>query len=305
MYFLCSKIGLHRMKHTFLLFAFYALFLGACAVKPVARFSAAPEKLVAPATVAFSNNSLNAETYSWDFGDGASSAEAAPLHRYAHSGNYTVTLKAVKGAKTVTHKQMIQVTAPTTCLLEIETSQGVMMAELFAGTPQHRDNFVKLAEEGYFDDLLFHRVIGGFMIQGGDPNSRNAPAGQALGFGGPSYKIPAEFVDSLVHVKGMIAAARDGNPQKASSGSQFYIVQGAPVSDQTLDQVEASKGFRYTSEQREAYKKLGGTPHLDRDYTVFGRIVEGLDVLDKIAAQPTDRSNRPLQDVKMKIKVIK
>jgi peptidyl-prolyl cis-trans isomerase B (cyclophilin B) len=293
------------MKQSILVFASLAVLLSSCAVKPVARFSAAPEKLVAPATVTFSNQSLRAESYAWEFGDGAGSTEATPTHRYMHSGNYTVTLKATKGTKSVTHKQMIQVTAPTRCLIEIETSFGNMMAELYSSTPQHRDNFVKLAEEGYYNDLLFHRVIAGFMIQGGDPNSRNAPAGQALGFGGPSYKIPAEFVDSLVHLKGVLAAARDGNPQKASSGSQFYIVQGAPVSDQMLDQIEASKGFRYSSEQREAYKTLGGTPHLDRDYTVFGRVIEGLDVLDKIAAVATDRSNRPLQDVKMNIKVIK
>jgi cyclophilin family peptidyl-prolyl cis-trans isomerase len=293
------------MKQSIVLFAAITLLLSSCAIKPVARFSATPEKLVAPATVTFSNNSLNAESYAWDFGDGATSTEATPTHRYMHSGNYNVILKATKGTKTVTHKQMIQVTAPARCLIEIETNFGNMMAELYSSTPQHRDNFVKLAEEGYYNDLLFHRVISSFMIQGGDPNSRNAPAGQSLGFGGPSYKIPAEFVDSLVHLKGVFAAARDGNPQKASSGSQFYIVQGAPVTDQVLNQIEASKGFYYTPEQREAYKTLGGTPHLDRDYTVFGRVIEGLDVLDKIAAVATDRNNRPLEDVKMKIKVIK
>ena len=144
------------------------------------------------------------------------------------------------------------------------------------------------------------------MVQGGDPNSRGAKPGQQLGFGGPSYKVPAEFVDSLVHVKGSLAAARDGNPQKASSASQFYIVQGSgPIGDDQLNMLEAQKGFRYSSEQREAYKTLGGTPFLDRDYTVFGRIIEGLEIVDKIAGVKTGPNDRPVEDVKMKIRVIK
>ncbi|MCA0239035.1 MAG: peptidylprolyl isomerase [Bacteroidetes bacterium] len=200
---------------------------------------------------------------------------------------------------------MIQVTAPERCLVEIETDFGTMTAELYNATPKHRDNFIKLAEEGYYNDLLFHRVINGFMIQGGDPNSRNAPAGQALGFGGPSHLIPAEFVDSLAHFKGAICAARTNNPEKKSSGSQFYIVQGGPVTDETLNQIETMKRFHYTPEQRAEYKAVGGTPHLDRDYTVFGRVIKGLDVIDKIATTETAAGDRPKKDVKMKVRVIK
>lgn len=285
------------------------LSLASCAVKPVANFTMpAQPKYVAPVEIAFTNTSLKAESYAWDFGDGGKSTEASPKHRYAHSGNYTVTLAATKGSKTVTHKQMIQVTAPERCLVEIETEFGTMTAELYNATPKHRDNFVKLAEEGYYNDLLFHRVISNFMIQGGDPNSRDAKPGAALGFGGPSYLVPAEFVDSLAHVKGAIAAARTGgpsNPEKKSSGSQFYIVQGGPVSDETLTQIETMKHFHYTPEQRAAYKDLGGTPHLDRDYTVFGHIIKGLDVIDKIAAVEKDGSDRPKKDVKMKVRVIR
>lgn len=293
------------MVKTALALLLATLALASCAVKPIASFTVPVQKFVAPATVSFANTSVKADSYAWDFGDGATSTEANPTHLYPHSGNFTVTLKATKGNKTVTHKQMVQVTAPERCLVEIQTEYGTMLVELYNSTPKHRDNFLKLAEEGYYDDLLFHRVIGGFMIQGGDPQSRNAPAGQALGMGGPSYQIPAEFVDSLVHTKGALAAARTNNPEKKSSGSQFYIVHGAPVSEATLTQVETMKRFHYTPEQRQTYLTLGGTPHLDRDYTVFGHVVKGLDVIDKIAAVETAPGDRPKKDVKMKIVVIK
>jgi peptidyl-prolyl cis-trans isomerase B (cyclophilin B) len=284
-----------------------ALALASCAVKPVADFAVPTGKLVAPVEVQFTNNSLKADSYSWNFGDGSFSMEANPKHRYTHSGNYEVTLKATKGSKTVTKKQMVQITAPERCLVEIETDLGTMTAELYNATPKHRDNFIKLAEEGYYDGLLFHRVISGFMIQGGDPDSRNAPAGKMLGIGGPSYQIPAEFVDTLAHVKGALAAARTNNPEKKSSGSQFYIVQGAgPLKDEMLNQMEMAKNFHYTPEQRKDYLELGGTPHLDREYTVFGRVIKGLDVIDKIAAVKTGSGDRPVQDVKIvKMRVIK
>ena len=192
------------------------------------------------------------------------------------------------------------------CLIEIVTDYGTMVVQLSDATPLHRDNFIKLAEEGYYDSLLFHRVIDGFMIQGGDPNSKNAAPGAPLGMGGPGYQVPAEFVDDLVHVKGAIAAARTGdnvNPEKKSSGSQFYIVHGNPVEDGMLDMIEMRKGFKYTDEQRAAYKELGGTPFLDRDYTVFGRVVSGLEVIDAIARVQKDQRDRPLKDVRMYIKV--
>lgn len=199
---------------------------------------------------------------------------------------------------------------PKTRMVLIETSLGDMTVELFNETPQHRDNFIKLVEEGFFNDLLFHRVIQNFMVQGGDPNSRGAAAGVPLGSGGPGYTIPAEFDSQFVHLKGVLSAARQGdqvNPQKASSGSQFYIVQGKTETDEMLNSMEQRKGFEYTPEQREAYKTLGGTPFLDMDYTVFGRVVKGLDVIDKIAAVETNRraGDRPVVDVTMKMKVIK
>jgi cyclophilin family peptidyl-prolyl cis-trans isomerase len=199
-------------------------------------------------------------------------------------------------------QELTKATEKKATMIEFETSLGIIKVELFDNTPGHRDNFTKLVKEGYYDGLLFHRVIPNFMIQGGDPDSKDAPTGKMLGMGGPGYTIPAEFVNEHVHIKGMLAAARQGdqvNPQKASSGSQFYIVQGQPVNDAFLNQVEQMRNFKYSEEQRKAYKELGGTPHLDRDYTVFGKITEGMDILDKISKVNCDRANRPLEDVKI------
>lgn len=194
-------------------------------------------------------------------------------------------------------------------MIEMQTTAGRLVIELYDQTPQHRDNFIKLAESGYYDSLLFHRVINQFMIQGGDPDSKNAPKGKQLGQGGPGYTVPAEFVDSLLHVKGALAAARTGdmvNPTKASSGSQFYIVQGRVFSDSELNNFEMRSGRKYTEAQRELYKTVGGTPHLDGAYTVYGRVVEGLDVIDKIASSPTAPGDRPVEDVRiLSVKVLK
>ena len=240
----------------------------------------------------------------------------------------------------------------------ISTDYGDIIIKLYDETPQHRDNFIKLVEEGFYDDLLFHRIIKDFMIQGGDPDSKNAPAGKQLGAGGPNYQIPAEIKEGLFHKKGALSAARQGdnvNPEKKSSGSQFYIVQGKVYDENSLKQFEdqqkyqavrteamkmynekmalaqrlqqegktdslnmlrveiqeaaeksveeASVGFK--TAQREAYTTIGGTPHLDGAYTVFGEVVEGLHLIDSIANVKTGQGDRPLVDIKMKMKVIK
>lgn len=191
--------------------------------------------------------------------------------------------------------------------VKIETSYGDMVVKLYNETPLHRDNFVKLVKEGTYDDLLFHRVIGNFMIQGGDPNSRNAKPGQMLGDGQLGYTIPAEFVPGLFHKKGALAAARQGdevNPEKASSSCQFYIVQGDLWDEGRLKMVEQRYRKSFTPEQAQVYATVGGTPFLDGDYTVFGEVVEGMEVIDAIAAVQTDRMNRPIKDVKMKMYLI-
>lgn len=283
------------------------LFIASCS-RPVARFAVEDAKRVAPVEVAFKNESEKADTYIWDFGDGNTSEEENPVHRYVQSGNFTVQLLAKKGRKVVKEEKVIQVQAPTDCLVEIQTDYGNMLIRLFDETPQHRDNFLKLADQGFYDDLLFHRVIEGFMIQGGDPQSRDADEDARLGTGGPGYTIEAEMTDQWVHVKGALAAARMGdnmNPEKKSSGSQFYIVHGRPVTDRMLDTTEAQKGKRYSRDQRKQYNEWGGTPFLDHEYTVFGQVIEGMEVIDKIAAVDTNRSDRPREDVKFKVIVIK
>ncbi len=236
----------------------------------------------------------------------------------------------------------------------IETSLGNIRVKLYDDTPAHRDNFIKLVNEGYYDGTLFHRVINEFMIQGGDGTSKNAPAGKMLGTGDPGYTIPAEFVyPKHFHKRGALAAARQGdqvNPEKASSGSQFYIVTGKVYNPQQIGQLEhqmqmqqeqsvfqqlaaghkseiiamrkardmqglqalqdtliaqmqaqiKKEGKRtLTQVQREAYTTIGGTPHLDGEYTVFGEVIEGMDVVDKIQRVETGAADRPVTDVKV------
>lgn len=186
----------------------------------------------------------------------------------------------------------------------IETEFGNMEAKLYNSTPIHRDNFIKLAKEGFYDDLLFHRIIPGFMVQGGDPESKGAPADKFLGGGGPGYLLDAEI--GSPHIKGTLAAARTGgaaNPEKKSSGSQFYIVHGKPQRDQTLNSIEKQLGIKYNETQRRLYTEIGGTPQLDMEYTVFGELITGHDVIDKIAAVKTGKNDRPVEDVKMKVRL--
>ena len=189
----------------------------------------------------------------------------------------------------------------------IETNLGNMTVELYNETPKHRDNFLKLVKEGFYDSLIFHRVINNFMIQGGDPNSKNAAPGSMLGNGTLGYTVPAEFVQGLIHKKGALAAARQGdqvNPTKASSSCQFYIVQGNVWKAEQLQMMAAQMGRTFDKQQMDVYTTVGGTPHLDYDYTVFGQVIEGLDVIDKIAAVRCGRGDRPIEDVTMKMTII-
>lgn len=191
--------------------------------------------------------------------------------------------------------------------VSIKTDKGEAFVKLYNETPLHRDNFLKLAKEGYFNGTLFHRVIPSFMIQGGDPDSKNAAPGTMLGDGGPAYTIPAEFNDSLFHKKGVLAAARDDNPARASSGSQFYLVQGKTYTDEELDRVEKVRlqGRKIPAKHRTVYKTVGGTPFLDQSYTVFGEIVKGFDMVDAVAGVPRDQNDRPLANIAMEVTVLK
>ena len=181
----------------------------------------------------------------------------------------------------------------------VSTSLGDMKIKLYDATPQHRDNFLKLVEQNYYDSLLFHRVIRNFMIQGGDPNSKNAAPGVPLGNGDIGYTIPAEFVDSIFHKKGALCAARTPNPEKASSGCQFYIVHGQVLSPEQLNSLEMQRGLKLSETKKKVYSTIGGTPQLDGEYTVYGEVVEGLDIIDKIATVQTSpqAGDRPVQNV--------
>jgi peptidyl-prolyl cis-trans isomerase B (cyclophilin B) len=180
-----------------------------------------------------------------------------------------------------------------------------MIVKLYDSTPLHRDNFVKLVKQGFYDSLLFHRVIPGFMIQGGDPTSKNAPAGVMLGSGGGDMeRIPAEFKTGIIHKRGALCAARDGNPQKASSACQFYIVDGRPLSEIELNNYDAGRAVKYTPEQKAIYKSQGGTPMLDMNYTVFGEVESGIEVISKIANAPRNPQDRPNGDVHMRMEII-
>ncbi|AEI47274.1 peptidylprolyl isomerase [Runella slithyformis] len=191
-------------------------------------------------------------------------------------------------------------------LVSITTNYGEMKAILHDQTPLHKQNFLKLINDRFYDSLLFHRIIEGFMIQGGDPTSKKAKPGERLGGGGAELaRIPAEFKPELFHKKGALAAARNNNPEKKSSGCQFYIVQGRVWDAEGLS-AQLKRGGRVpTAAQKEAYTSIGGTPHLDGGYTVFGQVISGLAVVDSIARQPKDQADRPFKDVRMSMTVKK
>lgn len=191
-------------------------------------------------------------------------------------------------------------------LITLTTDFGTMHLILFDDTPLHKKNFIELVNQKFYDGLLFHRIIDGFMIQGGDPKSKDAKAGEMLGGGSETReKVPFEFKPNHIHKKGALAAARDNNPEKKSSAYQFYIVQGRVRSDNEISMIAAQNKMEYTAEQRKDYMILGGTPHLDNNYTVFGEVISGLKVIDEIAKQPKDARDRPIKDIKMSMKIEK
>ena len=206
----------------------------------------------------------------------------------------------VAGLLTSVHSQAQDVET----LVQIDTDMGKIKVKLFNDTPQHRDNFINNVKEKRYDGLLFHRVIKQFMIQGGDINSKDAPIEQHLGDGDPGYTIPAEIIyPKYFHKRGMLCAARtsdDENPERASSGTQFYIVTGKFYTEMELDKLEKSDNKTFTPEERQAYMLEGGAPHLDNKYTVFGEVVKGMKVVDKIQFVETNEDDRPLKNIKIK-----
>jgi cyclophilin family peptidyl-prolyl cis-trans isomerase len=194
--------------------------------------------------------------------------------------------------------------------VRIKTVYGECIIRLYNETPLHRDNFIKLTKKGHYNGTLFHRVIQNFMIQGGDPDSKDAAKnkpGMELGNGDVGYTVPAEFRDSLFHKRGVLAAARDDIPSKASSGCQFYIVEGKRFTDEDLDKLIQTrmKGRQIPASQRQIYKSVGGSPHLDQNYTVYGEVVSGIDMVDMVASVKKDTKDRPLIDVPMTVSLLK
>jgi cyclophilin family peptidyl-prolyl cis-trans isomerase len=222
----------------------------------------------------------------------------------------TTTKKKVSTVKKTIKKPVVKakpiaVPAEVFTRVKISTDLGEIVVKLYNKTPQHRDNFIKLVGDHFYDSLLFHRVISGFMVQGGDPNSKAAPAGSRLGMGDVGYTIPAELDSTLYHKRGALCAARTDNPEKASSGCQFYIVHGRKSSDGELDNIQMQRGFTYSPAQRMTYKMNGGTPMLDKNYTVFGEVESGMEVIDSIATVAKDGNNRPIADVRMRMELVK
>ena len=198
---------------------------------------------------------------------------------------------------------------PKNQYVRIRSGYGDVIIRLYNETPKHRDNFIKLTKQGFYNGTLFHRVIQDFMIQGGDPDSRDTTKnqkGKELGNGDVNYTIPAEFRDSLFHKRGVLAAARDDNPTKASSGCQFYIVEGKRFTPAKLDTLEIKrlKGRKIPAWQRDVYTSVGGAPHLDQNYTVYGEVVSGIDMVDRIAAVKRDSKDRPEVDIPMTVELL-
>ncbi len=283
------------------------LFIFSCG--PTAKFTYTPvqEETKFPYEVQFQNESKKADFYEWTFPDGAISVDENPTYQFVIPGKNEVKLTASRDDKTSSKSSYVDVPIPPYSMIKVDTKYGPMIFKLYDETPEHRDNIISLVESGFYDELIFHRVIKGFMIQGGDPNSRDAKPNQRLGTGGPGHTVPHEISMNFIHKKGALAAARQPdqvNPEKKSSGSQFYIVQGQPFTQEQLRVLEAQKGITYTQEQIDEYMENGGYPPLDNDYTVFGEMMSGWNVLDSIAANAVDRANRPVDDIKMKVSVL-
>lgn len=247
---------------------------------------------IAPTMLSVRMDKVPKSHYEWWLNDQMIAEDSSPDFFIQSSGRYNLKLIVGEGTRRDSLEKEFFIYAPSKCRFIMQTSAGNMVLELYEETPQHLQNFIDLITKGYYNEVIFHRVIQGFMIQAGEP------AGLRL----KKALIKAEIDSRFSHVKGALAAARTAdqvNPEKKSSATQFYIVHGRSVSEEDLLNYASEKLIDYTEEQLDAYMKYGGAPQLDMQYTVFGRLIQGFDVLDKIAASPTDSTDRPLEDVKI------
>jgi len=265
---------------------------------PVAHFEVDSTNLSAPAVVRTKNTSRNATSYEWRLNDVLITDASNFTHTFLESGIFKLQLIASKGTKQNDFSEIIEVKAPERCQVYMNTSKGSMIFELSEATPGHLSNFVSLIENGYYIDLAFHRVLDGFVIQIGDQKTRLDPSIIIS----HEEVIPQEISAGLIHLRGALAAARmpdEINPEKASSGSQFYIVDGHNLTLDDIKNYEATKQLNYTEDQINSYLKQGGSPQLDQEYTVFGYMKSGFDVLELISQVSTDQKDKPLEDVRI------
>jgi peptidyl-prolyl cis-trans isomerase B (cyclophilin B) len=266
----------------------------------VADFTFDGKETTIPTKIKFENTSRKSKAFEWKINDQLIAKTENVDYLFKESGRYTIVLTAQKGNKKSAVSKELIMKAPEECLVLLSTSEGDILIKLYNNTLLHQDNLIKLLEENFYRDILFHRVIEGFMIQAGDPQSKNAAPGQRSGAGDLTYTLPNEINKENFHFKGALAAARVGdqaNPEKRSSASQFYIVHGEPVTESQLNNIELKFGFKYPEKVRKKYLAHGGAPQLDMNYTVYGEVIKGLEVVDKIATSKTDNGNRPTTNI--------
>jgi cyclophilin family peptidyl-prolyl cis-trans isomerase len=272
----------------------FCALLSAC-TKPISQFRTVSTDLTAPTVIDFENLSTGAESYTWKVDSKIVSDSTDFNHLFLSSGRHTIELVSTHGSKKSISRQDIFIEAPSECLVYMLTNLGPLLFSLSDKTPIHRDNFLDLVTSSYYDGIKFHRVINGFMVQAGDPETNTA-----------SKKIPhkkeieQEINTGLLHYKGALAAARmpdNINPKKASSSTQFYIVEGQTLTAESVEQHGYSKLFDYSEDQKLRYIKEGGTPQLDGEYTVFGHLIDGYDTLEAISNTATDGRDNPIESV--------
>ncbi|NNE26446.1 MAG: peptidylprolyl isomerase [Saprospiraceae bacterium] len=279
-----------------LLFILLVGLLGACKA-PTAMFEYRLEDGSVPTSVQAQNLSTNASSYEWSLNDSLISQAEDVDFQITGSGRYELSLKAIENDKEDILSKSFIVEAPQNCRVQMVTSLGTMVFELYEDTPIHLDNFIDLIERGYYNGIAFHRVMQSFMIQAGDNNTRIE--GRKFEF---EDQIPAEINEKYIHHKGALAAARmpdEVNPERASSGTQFYIVHGRSLDDDQIENYDVTRQVPYTPDQRELYKANGGAPQLDGAYTIFGFLIDGEEVIDAIAGVETNDRDRPLEDVRI------